>query len=141
MFAWLTGSATHPPVLLKFRSSSTFIILTVSTAIFTDIFVYGIVVPVLPFALTERSGVQVDSIQTWISIFLAVYGAALLVAAPICGWVADRTSSRRSPLLVGLLALAGSTVMLCVGNSIAVLAAGRVLQGMSAAVVWVVGSR
>lgn len=139
MFAWLTGSATHPPVLLKFRSSSTFIILTVSTAIFTDIFVYGIVVPVLPFALTERSGVQVDSIQTWISIFLAVYGAALLVAAPICGWVADRTSSRRSPLLVGLLALAGSTVMLCVGNSIAVLAAGRVLQGMSAAVVWVVG--
>ena len=29
--------------------------------------------------------------------------------------------------------------MLCIGNSIAVLAAGRVLQGFSAAVVWVVG--
>jgi len=43
------------------------------------------------------------------------------------------------PLLLGLLALAGSTVMLCLGRTIGVIAAGRVLQGMSAAVVWVVG--
>ncbi|KAK1824039.1 hypothetical protein LTR12_001572 [Friedmanniomyces endolithicus] len=47
--------------------------------------------------------------------------------------------SRRLPLLCGLLALGGCTVMLCIGSSIAVLAAGRVLQGFSAAVVWVVG--
>ena len=87
----------------------------------------------LPFALTERSGVDPDQIQTWISIFLAVYGAALLAAAPFCGWAADRSSSRRMPLLFGLLALGGSTVMLCVGDSIGLLAAGRVLQGISAA--------
>lgn len=139
MFAWLVGSASRPPVLLEFRSSSTFIIVTVSTAIFTDIFVYGIVVPVLPFALEGRSGIDPSSIQTWISIFLAVYGAALLAAAPFCGWLADRSSSRRLPLLFGLLALGGSTVMLCIGSSIGILAAGRVLQGFSAAVVWVVG--
>ncbi|KAK3073206.1 hypothetical protein LTR53_005405 [Teratosphaeriaceae sp. CCFEE 6253] len=139
MFAWLVGSDARPPALLAFRSSTTFIIITVATAVFTDIFVYGIVVPVLPFALTARSSINPDSIQTWISIFLAVYGAALLVASPICGWLADRSSSRRLPLLVGLLALGASTVMLCIGNSIAVLAAGRVLQGFSAAVVWVVG--
>ncbi|KAK3622327.1 hypothetical protein LTR56_018163 [Elasticomyces elasticus] len=139
MFAWLVGSDSRPPVFLKFRSSTTFIILTVATAVFTDIFVYGIIVPVLPFALTERSNIKPDSIQTWISIFLAVYGAALLVASPFCGWLADRSSSRRAPLLIGLLALGACTVMLCIGNSIAVLAAGRVLQGFSAAVVWVVG--
>jgi len=139
MFAWLVGSDARPPILLPFRSSTTFIIITVSTAVFTDIFVYGIVVPVLPFALTSRSNINPDSIQTWISIFLAVYGAALLAASPICGWFADRSSSRRTPLLVGLVALGASTVMLCIGNSIAVLAAGRVLQGFSAAVVWVVG--
>ncbi|KAK5171036.1 uncharacterized protein LTR77_004180 [Saxophila tyrrhenica] len=139
MFRWLTGSSTSPPIFLKYRSSKTFIILTVSTAIFTDIFTYGIVVPVLPFALTSRANVQPGSIQTWISIFLAVYGAALLCTAPICGWLADRSSSRRLPLILGLLALGGATVMLCVGNSIGMLAAGRVLQGISAAVVWVVG--
>ncbi|KAK5121300.1 hypothetical protein LTR85_005466 [Meristemomyces frigidus] len=139
MFAWLVGSASHPPLFLKTRSSKTFIIVTVATAIFTDIFVYGIIVPVLPFALTSRSGINPDSIQTWIAIFLAVYGAALLTAAPFCGWLADRSSSRRVPLLLGLLALGGSTVLLCIGSSIGVLAAGRVLQGVSAAVVWVVG--
>ncbi|KAK4555805.1 hypothetical protein LTR86_007025 [Recurvomyces mirabilis] len=139
MFAWLVGSDSRPPTLLKVRSSATFIIITVSTSIFTDIFVYGIVVPVLPFALTSRSSIRPDQIQTWISIFLAVYGAALLAAAPVCGWLADRTSSRRLPFVLGLVALAASTVMLCIGNSIGVLAAGRVLQGISAAVVWVVG--
>lgn len=41
--------------------------------------------------------------------------------------------------MLGLLALGGSTAMLCVGDSIGILAAGRVLQGISAAVVWVVG--
>ncbi|KAK0832035.1 hypothetical protein LTR73_002322 [Friedmanniomyces endolithicus] len=139
MLTWLTGSPTHPPALLPLRSSPTFIILTVATAVFTDIFVYGIVVPVLPFALTTHSAIPASQIQTWISIFLAVYGAALLIASPICGWLADRSRSRRVPLLCGLLALGGCTVMLCIGSSIAVLAAGRVLQGFSAAVVWVVG--
>lgn len=42
-------------------------------------------------------------------------------------------------MILGLLALAGSTVMLCVGSNIGILAGGRVLQGISAAVVWVVG--
>ncbi|KAK4539733.1 hypothetical protein LTR36_010386 [Oleoguttula mirabilis] len=139
MFAWLVGSSSQPPIFLHLRSSKTFIIITVATAVFTDIFVYGLIVPVLPFALTSRSGINPDSIQTWIAIFLAVYGAALLAASPFCGWLADRSTSRRVPLLFGLLALGGSTVLLCIGSSIAVLAAGRVLQGISAAVVWVVG--
>jgi MFS family permease len=139
MFAWFTGTSHHPPLLLNLRTSTAFITITVAFAIFTDIFVYGIIVPVIPFALTERAGVPEQDIQYWISILLAIYGAALLITAPFCGWLADRSSSRRTPLLLGLLALAGSTVMLCVGRSIGVIAAGRVLQGMSAAVVWVVG--
>jgi MFS family permease len=139
MFAWFTGTSHHPPLLLNLRTSTAFITITVAFAIFTDIFVYGIIVPVIPFALTERAGVPEQDIQYWISILLAIYGAALLITAPFCGWLADRSSSRRTPLLLGLLALAGSTIMLCVGRSIGVIAAGRVLQGMSAAVVWVVG--
>lgn len=139
MLAWFTGDSERSPALLDSRTSTAFITITVAFAIFTDIFVYGIIVPVIPFALTQRAGVPESDIQYWTSILLAVYGAALLVTAPVCGWLADRSSSRRTPLLLGLLALAGSTVMLCVGRNIGVIAAGRVLQGMSAAVVWVVG--
>lgn len=43
------------------------------------------------------------------------------------------------PFLFGLLALAGATLMLCLGRSIAVLIIGRTLQGISAAVVFTVG--
>ncbi|KAK4988480.1 hypothetical protein LTR50_003884 [Elasticomyces elasticus] len=139
MLTWLHGSASQPPAFLAYRSSNWFIVGTVSVAVFTDIFVYGLVVPVLPFTLTSRSGIHPSSVQSWVSILLAVYGAALLAASPFCGWLADRTSSRRFPLLLGLFALAGSTVMLTVGNSIAILVAGRVFQGISAAVVWCVG--
>lgn len=42
-------------------------------------------------------------------------------------------------MLFGLIALAGATVLLQLGHTIAVLTLGRILQGISAAVVWVAG--
>lgn len=42
MFTWLFGSGDKPPVFLQFRSSKTFIIIVVASAVFTDIFAYGI---------------------------------------------------------------------------------------------------
>ncbi|TVY46939.1 putative MFS-type transporter [Lachnellula occidentalis] len=132
------GDAAAPP-FLKFRSSNALIIATIAIAVFTDIFLYSLVVPVLPFALTVRAGVEEKDVQKWTSVFLSVYGAALAIGSPIFGWFADRSSSRRMPLLLGLLALGGSTAMLTAGNSLAVLVTGRFFQGLSAAVVWTVG--
>jgi MFS family permease len=130
---------SEAPLFLNIRSSNAFIITTISIAIFTDIFLYSLVVPVLPFALTGRAGVKEEDLQRWTSIFLSTYGAALAVGSPIFGWFADRSSSRRIPLLLGLLALGGATAMLCAGSSLPVLITGRALQGLSAAVVWTVG--
>lgn len=90
---------------------------------------------------------------------LAVYGAALLIGsrmipstkaadsfrksltylAAIFGWFADRTTSRRRPYLIGLLALLLSTMLLCFGTNVYILVLGRALQGLSAAAVWTVG--
>ncbi|KAI4171968.1 MAG: hypothetical protein LQ343_003877 [Gyalolechia ehrenbergii] len=138
-FALLRSDSERPPPLLAHRSSRWFILTTICTAVFTDIFLYGIIVPVIPFALTKRARIAEDDVQHWVSVLLAVYGAALLASAPICGYLADKSTSRRLPLLIGLLALAGATLMLCFGNNIGVLVAGRILQGISAAIVWTVG--
>lgn len=62
-----------------------------------DIFLYNVVVPVLPFVLTSRVGVDkaegkanvpgFDSslthhiVQVWTSVSLAVYAAAILISA------------------------------------------------------------
>lgn len=100
---------------------------------------YGIIVPVVPFALLQRVNVSNNDVQHWVSILLAVYSVGLLIASPILGWAVDKSKTRRLPLLLGLVILGGSTVMLCIGTSIAILVVGRLLQGLSAAVVWTTG--
>ncbi|KAK4695291.1 hypothetical protein P7C71_g2442, partial [Lecanoromycetidae sp. Uapishka_2] len=139
VLAWRKRDASTPPPLLKYRSSHWFILSTICIAVFTDMFLYGIIVPVIPFSLKTRLAIPQADVQHWTSVLLAVYGAALLAASPICGHLADHTPSRRLPLLIGLLALAGSTLLLCLGKSIALLVVGRILQGISAAIVWTVG--
>jgi MFS family permease len=95
-------------------------------------------VPVIPFAIETRAGVPQGQVQHWVSVLLAVYGATLLVASPVCGVLADRIKSRQIPLLGGLVVLGGATVLFCLGRSIAVLVSARLLQGASAGVVWTV---
>ncbi|RHZ63668.1 hypothetical protein CDV55_106222 [Aspergillus turcosus] len=108
------------PILLELRSSKVFVIFVVSFATFTDILLYGLIVPVTPTALHERVGLSEDDEQSWTSILLALYGAALLAASR-------------------LVALGASTALLCVGTTLGLWIAGRVFQGVSAAVVWTVG--
>ncbi|QDS71230.1 hypothetical protein FKW77_010444 [Venturia effusa] len=136
---WGAQASDGRPWALHYRSSKWFILLTVTIAVFTDIFLYAVIVPVIPFALKNRAHVKEEDIQSWVSILIAVYGGALAAFSPICGWVADQASSRRAPMVAGLLTLAGATLMLNLGPSITVLVLGRILQGISAAVVWVVG--
>lgn len=133
------SSNAKPPRFLAFRSSRAFIGSTVCIAIFTDILLYGIIVPVMPFALTNRIGIPSSDIQTWNAILLACYTIALFIGSPLVGIYADHTSSRRWPLLIGLFALGASTILLCLGKTIALLVIGRLLQGLSAAIVWSVG--
>ncbi|OTB16755.1 hypothetical protein K445DRAFT_317047 [Daldinia sp. EC12] len=132
-------SKSKPPYLLSIRSSTTLIVLTVGLAIFTDIFYYALIVPVIPFSLTVQVGIAEDQVQHWTSILLACYSVALFIGSPVAGVYADHTSSRRWPLLIGLVALAASTLLLCFGDSIGLLVVGRILQGLSAAIVWSVG--
>jgi MFS family permease len=132
------GSSVPPG--LKWRSHPVFIILTVGTGAFVDLFLYGLIVPVLPFLLKDRIDLPDSQIQSTISYLLAVYAAASCVASPIAGVLADKFSkSRQLPFLLGLLMLLLSTILLALGRSVAVLAIARFLQGASGGVVWTIG--
>lgn len=112
----------------------------VAVAIFTDAFIYGMIVPIIPVVLVDRiDGAREEDAQSWVSILLAVYGATLLVGSPLFGWFADRCQHRRSPFVLGLIALGASTLLFVIARSPAVLIIARSLQGLSAAAVWVVG--
>jgi MFS family permease len=129
----------NAPLGLRWRSSTLFIVLVVGVGIFTDLFIYSIIVPVLPFVLRDRLGIAESRLQILTSILLGIMAASSFIFSPIAGIVADKIGSRQQPFLVGLFSLLFSTVLLGVGNSVATIAIARILQGMSSAVVWVVG--
>lgn len=130
---------SSPPLALRWRASTFFIIATVAVGIFTDLFLYGLIVPVLPFLLRDRISLPQEEVQSYSSALLAAYAGASVCFSLPAGWIADRTSSRRLPFLSGIAALLTATLILALGKSIAVLVIARVLQGMSGAVVWTVG--
>lgn len=131
--------ATGRPLLLNLRSSNLLLLVVVCGAVFTDIFLYGLLVPVLPFALTSRAGLASSQVPRWNGILLALYNLGLCLGSPLFGLLADRTPTRRLPFLMGLFALAVATLLLCLGRTVALLVIGRVLQGLSAAICWAVG--
>ncbi len=135
----MTSTHGGPPWGLRWRSDTYFVIATVAIGLFTDLFLYGLVVPVLPFMLRDRLSIPEDQIQSYVSGLLAAYAGASVLSALPAGWLADRTDSRRAPFLSGLAALLVATVMLAFGQSVALLVVARVLQGVSAAVVWTIG--
>ncbi|KAK8022368.1 MFS amine transporter [Apiospora rasikravindrae] len=105
-----------------------------------DSMFFGLIVPFLPNLLKYRVGLVDDAeIQLWNSVLVGVYGGAVFIGSPIFGYFADKAKSRKIPLLLGYLSLAASTVLLHLGNSLALLVLGRILQGLSSACVSSVG--
>lgn len=131
--------AKSKPIGLKWRSSTLFIVSTVGIGLFTDLFLYGLVVPILPFILQDRVNLPHDQIQSHVSGLLAAYAGASVLFSPPAAILADRLPTRQLPFLVGLTALLLATLLLFLGQTVAVLTVARVLQGISAAVVWTIG--
>ncbi|KAK1088227.1 hypothetical protein LTR33_000650 [Friedmanniomyces endolithicus] len=135
----LSKDYTVKPAGLQWRSNTYFIVATVAIGLFTDLFLYGLVVPILPYMLRDRVGLPPEQIQSNVSGLLAAYAGASVVCSPFAGLLADRMTTRQAPFLAGLTALLGATVLLFTGQTLPVLTLARVLQGISAAFVWTIG--
>lgn len=127
------------PAGIKWRSNTYFIVGTVAIGLFTDLFLYGLIVPILPFMLQDKVGVPKDQLQPHVDGLLAAYAGASVIFSPIAGILADKTSTRQAPFLLGLTSLLMATILLFLGTTVPVLAIARILQGISAAVVWTIG--
>ncbi|POS83250.1 hypothetical protein EPUL_003929 [Erysiphe pulchra] len=134
----MSSKSPSPPCGLRWRSSTSFILGCVSTALFTDLFLYGIVVPLLPFILKNRLHTPHSEIQESISLLLAYYAGSSVISALPEGYLADILPTRRLPFLIGLLSMFISTLLLWLGQSWIVLVLARVFQGISASMVWTV---
>jgi multidrug resistance protein len=111
----------------------TIIFLLVSAAVFTDMMVYSLVIPVLPsYALSLGAD------ELTIGVIFGVFSVALLVFSIPLGLLSDRTG--RQPVMVaGMLSLAAATVVFAFSANIYVLIAARIIQGISGAATWSAG--
>ena len=130
---------SEPPAGLQWRSNTLFILSTVAVGLFTDLFLYGLIVPVLPFMLENRAGVSPEYTQRYTSAMLAAYAGASVFFSPIAGVLADKVSTRQAPFLLGLTSLLAATILLFVGKTVGILLFARVLQGISSGFVWTIG--
>lgn len=65
----------------EIRSSKGFVTFVVCVAIFTDMLLSNLIVPMLPYALLERVGLPKEDVQKWNSILLALYGGSQIVGS------------------------------------------------------------
>jgi MFS family permease len=99
-------------------------------------------IQILQFRFGSRYCLVFMELLTWlcrVSHNLHCIAQELRRSTAIAGYFADKSSSRRLPLLFGLCALMASTTMYCFGTNIAILGLARFFQGAAAAIVQVVG--
>ncbi|KAG6891111.1 hypothetical protein C0995_014201 [Termitomyces sp. Mi166 len=129
-------SVRRAPFGLRWRSSYWFTTFTVMLGIIVDVLVYTIIVPVMPFHLEQLGYHGVSALTGWL---LFAYSAGLVLSTPPIAVFSERYNTRRIPLIIGLLLLAGSQVMLMEAPTYPVMCIARVLQGISSAMVWTIG--
>ncbi|KAK2882610.1 hypothetical protein FQN49_000182 [Arthroderma sp. PD_2] len=123
----------------KWRSSRWFIVSTISIGLFMELFLYGFLIPLLPYLFRER--LHKDDVQTQrlTSAVLTLHGLVSTISGPIIGHFADKMSSRRTPLLLSLVGCIAGTILVAWSPSLVALFLGRSLQGIAGSAIWIVG--
>ena len=119
----------------RFRKSPTAIAIVVSLCLFTDMVVYGIVIPVLPTILVQRLNLD----DSYMGLLISSYAAGLILVTPVVGWLSDRYRNRQMPMLFGLAALMSTTIAFAYSTTLAGLVVARMAQGASGGITWTIG--
>jgi len=93
--------------------------------VFVDLLGFSLILPLIPFYAKEFG-----ASDTVIGLLVASYAAAQLIGAPVLGRLSDRFG-RRPILLISILGTAVGFVMLAFANSLWMLFASRILDGLT----------
>src|SRR6266566_5341142 len=105
----------------------------ITTATFTDMVAYSVAVPVLP-----DYAQRFHASPTMVGLLFGSFGVALLALSIPLGAMSDRLG--RKGMMIGALALlTGATLLFAYAQSLPMLFAARMLQGVADAATWVVG--
>ncbi|KAG1144459.1 hypothetical protein G6F37_006279 [Rhizopus arrhizus] len=117
------------------RRSQIGVACVVALTLFTDMLVYGVVIPCLPLIVIER--LKGDS--TMVGFLFGCYAFGLLVSTPVFAILSDKYRNRRYPMLGGMLGLFISTLAFAVADTYALLVLARTAQGVAGGASWTIG--
>jgi DHA1 family tetracycline resistance protein-like MFS transporter len=100
-------------------------LLVIFLTIFVNLVGFGIIIPLLPFYATTFGASPLV-----VGLLFASFSLAQLIASPILGALSDRWG-RRPVLILSLIGTAVSFAMLAVAQSLAMLFAARIVDGLS----------
>jgi MFS transporter, DHA1 family, multidrug resistance protein len=102
----------------------------VSAAIFMDMMVYTLVIPVLP-----SYSMKLGADTVTIGVIYGAFSVALLFSGIPVGILSDRWG-RRLFMMLGMLTLAAANLVFAVSDNVGVLIVARLIQGVSGAATW-----
>ncbi|PVH87799.1 putative MFS multidrug transporter [Cadophora sp. DSE1049] len=123
----------------RWRSSATFTLVAIIMALFTDVFLYGFIVPILPYMLEDRLNLDKSKTQSITLVLLSESALVGFCASIIVGHIADRTSNKRALLLYSLATAMVGSLGLAVAESAAVLFISRFIQAFASNAIFVIG--
>lgn len=80
-------------------------------------YLYGFLVPLLPYVLEHRLGLDVSLTQRVSTALLSQSALVMVVASPLIGSYADRSGAKRGWLLWGLAGALLSSLMIALATS------------------------
>ncbi len=123
--------STRDPVSLARGTTPTRALVVGSAALFTDMLVHGLAVPVLPLLPAV-----VDAGPAATGVLFSSYAVAMIIATLFAGRIVDRHGPR-TPLLMGLVGLAVATLLFATGGPYWLLLVARLAQGIAGGMSWV----
>ncbi|KAK0200797.1 MFS general substrate transporter [Desarmillaria ectypa] len=120
----------------RWRSSYWFVTFVVWLGIATDLLIYSMVIPVVPFQLEKLGYKDVASLTGW--LLFAYSGGLAMATIPVAVW-SEKYDARKLPLVAGVIILIGSQIMFMEAPAYWFMCFARVLQGIGSTIVRVVG--
>ncbi|KAI8868734.1 MFS general substrate transporter [Ramicandelaber brevisporus] len=126
---WVSGIIDR---LKRWRRAPLAVAITAGLAIFIDMLIYGIIVPVAP-DLLKKVGKDTTMAN---GVLFGCFGIGILVMSPIFGYVSDRYNTRKWPMIVGLIGLIVGTIFFAIAEHYWELIVARIAQGAASGITW-----
>ncbi|KAL2160993.1 hypothetical protein VTH06DRAFT_8706 [Thermothelomyces fergusii] len=119
------------------QGAASFRVLLAKLATFTDAFLSGLVLPMFPTILEQRTllhrQLPPETLQLWISAAVSAHGGGFALASPLISLLTRQGPGGFAVLLAGLASTAAAFALFQFSDDVLLLLAARALQGLAAA--------